>query len=124
MKRDLRDHTPRSGAGRALGGKKAEPTWVKQEKRLAKSSGGRRQPASGATEFLKGDVKAGDLLIEAKATDAASLSVKLAWLSKITEQARAVGKVPALAVTFADTPFGVERDWILLPKTLIFPDGG
>ena len=120
--KDLTGHTPKRVA-KEYGGK-AVPTWRKQEARVAKRSGGRIQPASGATMFRKGDVTAGEFLIEAKSTDADSLGVKRKWLEKISDEARVVGKTPALAVTFASVPFGVEKDWVMVPASFLFGESG
>ena len=50
--------------------------WEKQEKRLAKKTGGTTTAASGSFWSRKGDVRSADLLIEAKQTDKASYSIK------------------------------------------------
>ncbi len=98
-----------------------------QENRVAKSVNGRRQPGSGSSIYAKGDViqdssGAFDLkrfLIECKQTKHASLSIKGSWLSKITREAMAVGKEPALAFEIKgnDDPV-VEQDWIALPMSV------
>lgn len=101
-------------------GKEDKPAWKKQERRLADSAKrGREQPRSGAGDVLKGDVDADSLLIEAKYTDKKSLSIKRAWLEKITREATALGKYPALAIEFGDMPPGTPRDWVMVPKKLL-----
>lgn len=54
----------------------------KQEKRIAKAIGGRQVVGSGSTPFLKGDVIAGDLFIEAKTkmNPSQSITVKKSWI--------------------------------------------
>lgn len=56
----------------------------KQEKRIAKAIGGRQVVGSGSTPFLKGDVIAGDLFIEAKTkmNPSQSITVKKSWIDK------------------------------------------
>jgi Holliday junction resolvase len=106
---------------------KAQPkTWEKQETRLAKRSDGKRTRGSGSGND-KGDVKGAktslvksELRIEAKSTKHASMSVKRSWLTKITEEARATGQTPALAITFAESDPGVDPDWIMLPASAVF----
>ena len=53
-----------------------------QEKRIAKAIGGRQVVGSGSTPFLKGDVIAGDLFIEAKTkmNPSQSITVKKGWI--------------------------------------------
>jgi hypothetical protein len=91
---------------------------VAAEKRLAKRVGGRLTPASGALSGAKGDVVLPAVLLEAKSTVNDSLSLKLDWLVKIAGEARAVGKDPALAVTFT-TGDGRPRaggSWVLISE--------
>lgn len=90
----------------------------KSEKRLAKEMGGRLRPASGAMAGVKGDIARGDVLLEAKSTTRDSLGVKYEWLAKISREAVAENKTPALAVSFVDTsgkafPHG---DWVMVPR--------
>ena len=66
----------------------------KQEKRIAKAIGGRQVVGSGSTPFLKGDVIAGDLFIEAKTkmNPSQSITVKKSWIDKAKEQSLAMRK--------------------------------
>ena len=112
MKRKDR-HIPNRPKKDRLGGSKNISD--KQENRLAEKSGGRRQPASGALPFAKGDVITGELLIEAKATSKKSLSVKKSWLEKITMEAERVQRVPCLAIHFDDANNFTEEDWACVP---------
>lgn len=56
----------------------------KQENKVAKSLGGRRQSNSGATPFYKGDVVTKSFLIECKTSTSPkkSVSIKKEWLEK------------------------------------------
>ena len=58
-------------------------------------------------------------LIECKQTVHASLSVKGEWLSKITREAMAAGKEPALAIEIKgnDDP-STEAHWIAIPMSV------
>ena len=55
------------------------------------------------------------LLVEAKNTDRASMSIKKAWLSKIATEATLAMKTPALAISFSEVPIGTPQDWIAVP---------
>ncbi len=76
-----------------------------QEKRIARSLGGRQVIGSGSTPFLKGDVIAGKLFIEAKTRVNPSKSIKVnkEWLDKAREQAYSSRKEDyAVAISFGD----------------------
>ena len=90
----------------------------RQESRLAKMLGGRRQPASGALDFAKGDVKTDLLLLEAKRTGKKSLGVKAEWLEKITREARAEGRIPALSIELP-TNHATPTDWTMVPTEFL-----
>lgn len=86
---------------------KTKPTRYysnKQETKIAKDLGGKKQPNSGATLLGgKGDVKAGDWLIEAKTHTTAkeSFSIKKEWLEKNLKESMSEGKkYNALAFNF------------------------
>ena len=66
----------------------------KQEKYVAKTLGGKVQPNSGATPFLKGDVVADNWLVECKTqlTSKKSMSIKKEWLDKLEEERFAMRK--------------------------------
>lgn len=83
----------------------------KQDRRVAKRLGGTVVPGSGRLPGRKGDVRVDKrrLLIENKATDKASLSIRATWLRKIEKEAMAVGLTPAVSLTIGDI------EWVLLP---------
>ena len=88
----------------------------KQEKRIAKAIGGRQVVGSGSTPFLKGDVIAGDLFIEAKTkmNPSQSITVKKSWIDKAKEQSLAMRKSDyAIAVSFGD-----PKDYYLIEELL------
>lgn len=61
---------------------------------VAKKIGGKRQPNSGATAFRKGDVIDELFCLECKTSvsDVSSMSIKKEWLTKIKEEAFAMGR--------------------------------
>jgi len=96
-----------------------------QESRIAGRFGGKKVAGSGSSDFSKGDVRdvcAGgeegiEFLVECKQTIHASLSVKWAWLTKITREASALQKEPALAIEIQggkSDPL-CDRDWVMVP---------
>jgi hypothetical protein len=90
----------------------------RQEKRVAKRSGGKRTPASGSLPFAKGDVDARLNLIECKTTGKKSLRIEQRWLAKITREARLKHKDAGLTVSFSEMPSDVDQDWIMIPFTV------
>ena len=88
-----------------------------QEKRIAKAMGGKQVIGSGSTPFLKGDVVAGSLFIEAKTKMVPSqqITVKKAWIDKAKEQSLAMRKEDyAIAVSF-----GNPKEYYLIEDTLM-----
>lgn len=70
----------------------------KQEKHIAKVTGGRVQSNSGGTKFGGGDVHTDKFLIEAKtpAIERKSFTIMKNWLEKMNEQAFEQGKEEAV----------------------------
>lgn len=91
----------------------------KQEVRLAKKLGGKRQKGSGSQPHNKGDVRCIDLLAEAKRTDKKSISIKVQYLEKIVKESLAYDCVPAVAIAFEDVPKLVPKDWVLVPAEFL-----
>ena len=86
----------------------------KQENRVCKGLGGRKQIGSGATPFLKGDGVLDDLLIECKTKDkpSKSISVQKLWFDKVREEAFNMGKEGAIVVfSFGDGKDYVAEDY-------------
>lgn len=88
----------------------------KQEKRVAKREGARRQPGSGAVDGFEGDIRAvGRYRGECKFTRAASYSLKLADLKKLETQARGC-ELPAFDIEFqSESPpkrYVVVPEWV------------
>lgn len=95
--------------------KKKRKKSMKQEDRVADALGGYRQKASGALPGNRGDVKGIELLGECKRTDKKSISITIAYLEKITHEAVAYDRIPAVAIEFGSTPKLVSRDWVMVP---------
>ena len=77
----------------------------RQEKHIAKVTGGKQTANSGATAFSKGDVRTDNFLIEAKTVtkEQKSFTIKREWLDKNEEERFAMGKdYSALAFNFGD----------------------
>lgn len=88
-----------------------------QEKRIAKAMGGKQVVGSGSTPFLKGDVIAGKLFIEAKTKVEPSKSIKVnkEWMDKAREQAYSSRKEDyAVAISFGD-----GRDYYIIEDRLM-----
>lgn len=87
----------------------------RQEDKVAKAVGGKRQPNSGATTWQKGDVKNKNFLIECKTTTAEhkkSFSIKEEWLEKIREEAFGMGK-QGYALCFEFSPADNMRYYVI-----------
>lgn len=109
----------------------------KQERRVAKAIGGRRQPGSGAGVFAranKGDVHRADkrfpMLVECKRTSGKeSLRLEALFLTKITHESIGKGAHPGLAIQFDDDVMSAvarkhgyhpaEADWVAIPLTTL-----
>lgn len=99
---------------------------LRQEKRLAKETGGKVQRASGATTFRKGDVDdvpdasvpVMDLKIEAKTTKHHSYRLNYADLQKIEQEAFQDGKKGAMVISFDD-----RHDYLVIRKDFVIFGG-
>lgn len=90
----------------------------KSERKTAKRLGSITRPGSGAVEGAKGDIMLTDFLVENKATEHRSISIKLDWLDKISREAREEGKAPALSFQFVDKQGHSVRGgrWVMIPE--------
>lgn len=84
---------------------------------MAKDIGGKVRPASGAFPGHKGDIERGAVLFESKSTTGRSIRVMYSWLHKITKEALAERKSPALTLSFVREDGTAEKDgdWVLIP---------
>lgn len=90
----------------------------KQEKHIAKVTGGKQTANSGATPFSKGDIRLDNMLIEAKTVtkEQSSFSIKKEWLEKNEEERFAMNKdYSALAFNFGDD----ENYYVISEKLFI-----
>lgn len=90
----------------------------KQEKNVARILGGVQMSNSGATAFSKGDVVAGDVIVECKTkmTECQTFGVSKSWLDTIERERIEMGKrVAAVAISF-DT--GDSSYFIVDAKTM------
>jgi len=93
----------------------------KQEARLAKTLGGKRQSNSGATPFQKGDVVTELFAIEAKTSmvPKQSISIRKEWVDKIRREAFAMGKpYSAVAFDFGANPLGNKETFYIIDEQL------
>lgn len=85
-----------------------------QEKAIARATGGRRTPNSGATDFGgKGDVVTERFVLEAKTkmSKSKSISLKREWFDKLAEEATFSGK-PYSALVFNFGP-GEKNHYVI-----------
>ena len=88
----------------------------KQEKHIAKVTGGKVQINSGGTKFGGGDVHTNKFLIEAKtpAKEQTSFTIKKEWITKMREQAFEQGKEESV-LAFRFHPDSLI-DWYVLDE--------
>lgn len=103
----------------AAGGK--NPHGKKSEKRLTKAMGARTHPNSGSMRGAKSDASlpGARVRVEMKSTTTQTMSLDLAWLVKIAQEALSHGQTPAVTLSFVD-PSGKPRmrtysEWVCLP---------
>jgi Holliday junction resolvase len=70
--------------------------WERQERRVAKRTGGKRQPGSGSGWVHSNDVKDDEYLREMKQTNGKSISIKLEDWEKLRRNALMSGRKPAM----------------------------
>lgn len=78
---------------------------LKQEKKVAQQLGGKVQPNSGATDYIKGDVVTDNMLIECKTVmkPQKTFSIKKEWFEKNEQERFAARKdYSALVFDFGD----------------------
>lgn len=87
-------------------------TVLKQENEAGSLVGGKRHRGSGASPWKKSDASGKQFQVECKQTGADSLRVTTEWLKKISQEAIACGKEPALHVRFLKA----QEDWVMIPS--------
>lgn len=91
----------------------------RQEKQVARSINGKKQPNSGATAFLKGDVKNDLFLIECKTatTEKQAMTIKKEWLTKLKEEAFAMRR-PFFSLAFNFGGLGQAKNFYIIDEKL------
>ena len=97
---------------------KREKMSKRHERQVAKKMGGVETVGSG-NKGMKGDVWAGEegqrLMVENKATEKKSISIKLKWLEKLVKESFDAGRDPVLAIRFDAMRYGGRKDWAMVP---------
>lgn len=75
---------------------------ARQERKIAKETGGKVQPGSGSSPRARGDVKTAEELIEAKFTDRASFVLNKHVWNEHRRRAANQGKEPVMIIAFDD----------------------
>lgn len=88
------------------------------ENDLAKRLGGRTRPGSGNIAGAKGDVVLPTFLVENKATETKTMSLKQDWLLKIYFEALEQGKTPALSFQFTNDAGKTDKNdrWVVITE--------
>ena len=89
--------------------------WKRHELDVEKRSGDRRRAASGAAPGKPGDNKGEEYLRECKSTKGAGMSINGKWLSKITNEALCLDKVPLIELRFDGQVEPTPTDWVMIP---------
>ena len=71
-------------------------------------------PGSGAMDGAKSDFTTANFRVESKATQAKSMSIKLDWLQKISQEALERSQVPAIAIQFVDAQGDPRKDGVFI----------
>ena len=114
----MSNHEPKCPRGGQLGKQVSTKTkTLRQEQAIADTLGGHRQPASGAVDGHKGDVRLDRFLLDSKQTVHDMLGVTRKDLTKITQEAYGEGKEPGLVLTWENLKT-VEQTWALVPLSV------
>ena len=89
----------------------------KQEDKIAKDLGGKRQPGSGCRWGYRRDVINKQLLVEAKITEKSKFSISGRDLLFLRKQAYLIGKIPVYAVSLCN-----RSEIIVIPEQDVDPD--
>ncbi len=97
-------------------------TGLRAEEHAAKThTCARTTRGSGAQPGDPGDIVLPEYLIEHKATENRSLSLKYEWLSKITRLASSRGRRAALQISFVTAdgrPVSGDASWVMVPVSV------
>jgi len=109
------EDVPQTPWHRATASRRAQ----RSERQLARSTGGRQQPASGAFPGRKGDVIENGFLVDDKFTDHKSYTLTVEQWRKISMEAAMTppGLRPRMRITLPDTPrlcVMLEEDYLAM----------
>ena len=89
--------------------------WEQHEKDVAKRSGGRVTPGSGAVPGKPADTFDQEFLRDCKATKGAGITIKAKWLTQIAKQASPRGKTPLVELRLEGQEPPTPTDWVMIP---------
>lgn len=89
--------------------------WNKHEEDVAKRSGGKRRPGSGAVPGKPADTHDQVFLRECKSTKGAGITIKGEWLKKIVQQSLPRGMTPLVELRLEGQETPTPTDWVLIP---------
>ncbi len=95
--------------------KRRDRAGLAAEEELSKVLGARINRGSGAVAWRKGDMQVKQFKLENKSTQKKSLSIKKAWMDKITDEALSAGDIPALGLVFTDDQGRPDQMWVAVP---------
>jgi len=99
--------------------KSVKARTLQTERDAADTLGGVAQPASGAMEAHKGDIRLDDILLDSKETEGQVINVTKRDLVKICREAFEIGKHPGIVVKMNGVATTVPKTWVMLPITVI-----
>lgn len=88
----------------------------KEEKRSTeKITKAMKQPNSGASKFLKGDITYENSMMDLKSTKSAQIIISEKMLEKLESDGVTTGKKPALVLNFTHAKRLRNRMWLVIP---------
>lgn len=90
------------------------PAVKKQERRVAKVIGGRRQPCSGSLPYAKGDARSEDVIVSCKRTKNKSISITESMLLEVVRLSIGRGLKPVMQIELGGIDPRLGKNWVLL----------
>jgi hypothetical protein len=87
----------------------------KQERKVAQDMGGKQQPNSGATPFLKGDFTLGDYVVDLKSTQGTVIAITVEMLKRAEQFGMRQFKSPLIILNFTKTKELRHKRWAVVP---------
>jgi hypothetical protein len=100
--------------------RRSRPVGASAERKASRRNKLRLHPGSGNIPSLKADMSDAFFIVESKATEHDSISIKKKWLDKVADEGRNITKAPVLLVQFVK-PDGEIKDngaWVMMPEWL------